>query len=100
MEPVGYIELQVLRHKTARSVKMRRTYMPVLAPMFSLSGHPWHKAWGDARKAMDLEIDGDIKFASGKPVAREVTSAETGKLLRAALLTWRMRCQTQSEATP
>lgn len=56
MEPVGYIELQVLGHKTARSVKMKRTYMAVVAPMFSLSGHPWHKAWGDARKAMDLEI--------------------------------------------
>ena len=31
MEPMGYIELQVLGHKTARSVKMKRTYMPVEA---------------------------------------------------------------------
>lgn len=47
--------------------------------MFSLSGYPWFEAWGE-RKAMGLQIDGDIN-ESGKAV----TSAETGKLLRAAL---------------
>ncbi len=92
MEPVGYIELQVLGHKTARSVKMKRTYMPVVAPMLSLSGHPWFLAWAQARKAFDLEFEGEVKTPllcrfneSGQPMAREVTSAETGRLLRAAL---------------
>jgi len=31
--------------------------------MFSLSGYPWFKAWGE-RKAMGLQIDGDIKSMS------------------------------------
>ena len=39
-EPGGYIELSVVGSKGARSVKLRRAILPVVAPMLSVSGRP------------------------------------------------------------
>ncbi len=92
LEPQGYLELQVLCHKTARSVKMKRTFLPVICPLVSISGEPWYAAWSQARQAMGLEIDGEVMCPilcrfdeEGRPVPQELTSAEAGAILREAL---------------
>ena len=92
LEPQGYLELQVLCHKTARSVKMKRTFLPVVCPLVSISGEPWYAAWSQARQAMGLEIEGEVicpilcRFdEEGRPVSQELTSSEAGAILREAL---------------
>ena len=45
-DPSGYIELSVLGHKGARSDVHKRTILPVVAPMVSVSGAKWFDAWG------------------------------------------------------
>ncbi len=92
LETQGYLELQVLAHKTARCTKMKRTYLPVVCPLFSLSSEPWFVAWKVARDAMDLGSDGPVAFPvlcrfddEGRAVKQEMTSAEVGAVLREAL---------------
>ena len=91
LETQGYLEFQVLAHKTARSIKMKRTYLPVVCPLFSLSSEPWFVAWKVARDAMDMGSDGPVTYPSlcrfddmGRPVKQEMTSAEVGAVLREA----------------
>ena len=91
-EPFGYIELLVLNHKAARSVKMKRTYLPMVCPMFSLSGEPWFLAWMEARTSLGMTYAGAVEYPllcrfdeGGKPVKEEITASEVGALLREAL---------------
>ena len=53
-EEQGFIELQVLNHKTARSEKLKRTFLPLVCPCFSLSGLDWITQWLLAREAVGL----------------------------------------------
>ena len=57
----GFLELSVRTHKTATSLQRRRRILPVVAPIFSLSGCRWHKAWLDARQALKLPVEGDMR---------------------------------------
>lgn len=91
-EPFGYIELLVLNHKAARSVKMKRTYLPMVCPMFSLSGEPWFTSWMEARTTLGMKCAGPVEYPllcrfdeDGKPVKEEITATEVGALLREAL---------------
>lgn len=88
----GYVELQVLNHKTARSERLKRTYLPVVCPIFSLANVDWFRTWVQAREAAGLVVDGRLECpfiprfgVDGKPLMQEVSSAEVGKILRAAL---------------
>ena len=92
MECPGYVELQVLGNKGARSDVLRRTYLPVVAPIFSLGSVDWFRAWLQARETLGLEVNGKLskplmcRFnAEGQALQQEVTSSECGKLLRRAL---------------
>lgn len=88
-EPDGYIELSVVGSKGARSVKLRRAILPVVAPMLSVSGRPWWTAWMEARRSAGLVADGDLdkpllcRFSPmGEPEAMSLQATETGALLR------------------
>ena len=92
METQGFFEMQVLGSKTARTEALRRFFLPVVAPIFSLSGADWFRTWLQARETMGLEWDGPpsvpllCRFdSSGKPLNQEATSAEVTKVLRSAL---------------
>ena len=88
----GYIELQVIGHKGARGDVLRRTFLPLVAPVYSLGNVNWFQAWLQAREALGLVIAGKLdkpflcRFnASGEPLNLELTSAECSALLRRAL---------------
>ena len=49
LECPGYLELQVLGNKGARSDVLRRTYLPLVAPIFSLGSVDWFRAWTNRR---------------------------------------------------
>ena len=49
LECPGYLELQVLGNKGARSAVLRRTYLPLVAPIFSLGSVDWFRAWTNRR---------------------------------------------------
>ena len=57
-EEQGFIELQVLNHKTARSEKLKRTFLPLVCPLFSMSGLDWVTQWLMAREAVGLVNEG------------------------------------------
>ena len=91
-EGQGFIELQVLNHKTARSEKLKRTLLPLVCPLFSMSGLDWVTQWLMAREAVGLVNEGrfDKPFIprfdiGGFPLQQEVTAAEMGAFLRMAL---------------
>eukprot|EP00435_Cladocopium_sp_Y103_P044504 s1350_g12.t1 len=88
----GFVELQVLGKNGARSDVLRRTYLPLVAPVYSLGSFGWFQAWLQAREILGLEISGKLtapllcRFgADGVPLQQEITSSECGKLLRRAL---------------
>ena len=88
----GYLELQVLGNKGARSDVLRRTFLPVVAPIYSLASVEWFRAWLQARTALGLDVSGKLQAPllcrfgiDGKPLQQEVTSSECGRLLRKAL---------------
>ena len=88
----GYVELQVIGHKGARGDVLRRTFLPLVAPVYSLGNVDWFRAWLQAREALGLVIAGKLdkpflcRFnASGEPLNLELTSAECSALLRRAL---------------
>lgn len=94
MENQGFIELSVLAHKGAYTTVMKRTLLPVVAPMYSLSSANWHQAWLQAREAVGLERSGRLRYpllcrfeADGSPSLQATTSSEVGSLLRLALNT-------------
>ena len=91
-EEQGFIELQVLNHKTARSEKLKRTFLPLVCPLFSMSGLDWVTQWLMAREAVGLVNEGrfDKPFIprfdiGGHPLQQEVTASEIGSFLRMAL---------------
>eukprot|EP00435_Cladocopium_sp_Y103_P038227 s2670_g10.t1 len=88
----GFFELQVLGNKGARSDILRRTFLPLVAPVFSLASVEWFRSWIQAREALGLETNGKLtsplmcRFGpDGRPLQQEVTSSECGRLLRKAL---------------
>lgn len=91
-EFAGYVELSVASSKTAISVDSKRRLLPVLAPLYSLSGFDWITPWLDARQRLGLDNEGELiwpfipKFGpSGDPVNVPALSAELGKILRLVL---------------
>ena len=92
IECPGFLELQVLGNKGARSDVLRRTFLPLVAPVYTLGSSDWFRAWLQSREALGLEMSGRLTFpllcrfnADGKPLQQEVTSSECGQLLRKAL---------------
>ena len=90
----GFLELSMRTHKTATSLQRRRRILPVVAPIFSLSGCRCHKAWLDARQALKLPVEGDMRVpllpffdVHGTPTERGLTTSEGGALLRNLLQT-------------
>eukprot|EP00435_Cladocopium_sp_Y103_P074587 s23_g49.t1 len=92
LEASGYVELQVLGSKGARSETLRRTFLPLVAPIFSLSGCDWFRTWIQARDALGLTVQGKLdkpllcRFnLAGEATPQELTSAECTSLLRRGL---------------
>ena len=56
----GFLELQVLGSKGARSDILRRTYLPLVAPIFSFGSVDWFRSWIQARDALGLETVGKL----------------------------------------
>ena len=88
----GFLELQVLGHKGARSDVLRRTFLPLVAPIYTLAGVDWFKAWIQARNALELTTSGKLnkpflcRFSpSGAALDQELTSPECSLLLNRAL---------------
>ena len=88
----GYLELQVLGHKGARTDVLRRTFLPLVAPIYSLGSVKWFQSWLQARDVLGLSTGGKLdkpflcRFNSaGEPLNLELTSAECSMLLRRAL---------------
>ena len=91
-EPNGFIELGVLCQKGARSDTHRRMLLPVVAPLFSLSGAKWWESWMESRAAMGLAPSGLLDFpllcrfdADEKPIAQSMIASEIGEFIRQAL---------------
>ena len=91
-EPRGYIELGVLGQKGARSDTHRRVLLPIVAPLYSLSGTKWWESWIEARQALNLETSGllDVPLlcrfdGDGQPVSQSMSSSEIGEFLRQVL---------------
>ena len=94
VENQGFLELSVLAHKGAYTTVMKRTFLPVVAPMFSMSSAGWYQAWLQAREVLSLETSGKLKYPflcrfemDGSPSTQCTTSSEVGKLLKLALNT-------------
>ena len=92
VENQGFLELSVLAHKGAYTTVMKRTLLPVVAPMYSLSSANWHLSWLQAREAVGLEKSGKLEYPllcrfepNGEPSTEATTSSEVGRLLRLAL---------------
>ena len=92
LDAQGYVELQVLGHKSARSETLKRMVLPLVAPIFSLSSADWFRSWIHAREIFGLPVQGRLTHplicrfdTQGKAIAEEITSAEASALLRKAL---------------
>lgn len=92
VENQGFLELAVLAHKGAYTTVMKRTMLPVVAPMYSLSSASWHLTWLQAREALGLEKSGKLTYpllcrfeSDGQPSMQATTSSEVGSLLKLAL---------------
>ena len=92
VENQGFIELSVLAHKGAYTTVMKRTFLPVVAPMFSISSASWYQTWLQAREVLKLETSGRLKYpllcrfeVDGSPSMQPTSSSEVGKLLKLAL---------------
>ena len=88
----GFMELQVLGHKGARAEVLRRTFLPLVSPIYTLAGVDWFRAWVQARDALGLTVHGRLdkpflcRFSpTGEALDQELTSAECSQLLRRAL---------------
>ena len=91
-EPCGYIELAVVGSKGARSVKLRRAILPVVAPMLTVSGRPWWTSWMESRRSVGIAADGELdkpilcRFSPlGEPEGMSLQATETGAMLRCVL---------------
>ncbi|CAK8988154.1 unnamed protein product [Durusdinium trenchii] len=91
-QTTGFIELSIRRHKTATSIERKRRILPVVAPIFSLSGIAWHDAWVRAREQLGLCAEGELSAPlcpafdrEGAPLPNGLTSGEGSELLRGLL---------------
>ena len=85
----GFIEARALHTKGARSQVHKRTLLPLVAPMTSVSGHQWWDHFLQAREILGLETSGVLSFPlmcrfdeSGQPVASSLQASEIGRYLR------------------
>ena len=91
-DPLGYLELGVLGNKGARRDAHRRLLLPVVAPIFSLSGCRWWESWQEARAALNLENSGLLNMplmcrfnADGQALDQSMVASEIGEFLRQSL---------------
>ena len=91
-EVKGFLELEVLGNKAARSDKLKRSLLPLVAPIFNLAGVDWFRSWVQAREALGLNVNGKLNHpflcrfdAQYEPMDQNVSSSELGKFIRAAL---------------
>ena len=85
----GYIEARALHTKGARSQTHKRTLLPLVAPMVSVSGREWWNSFLQAREALGLKVEGKLECPllcrfdeSGKPVPSALQASEIGCYLR------------------
>lgn len=81
----GFVELAVRAYKTATSARKKRQILPVVAPIFSLSGLAWFDAWMAARAGLGLPKEGSLSApllpcfdGHGLPTALGLSSSEGG----------------------
>ena len=85
----GFVEFAVRHFKTAVGVKKKRMLLPVVVPIFSLSGESWFSAWLDARADLGLSREGTLVVpllpcfdSTGRPTSAALSSSEGGAVLR------------------
>ena len=91
-DPVGYLELGVLGNKGARKDAHRRLLLPVVAPIFCLSGCRWWESWEEARAALGLSNNGLLDLPllcrfdlEGKALDQSMVASEIGEFMRQSL---------------
>ena len=91
-EVSAYYELRVVGNKAARSETLKRSILPLVAPIFSLSNTAWFNSWAQARSICGLPVSGRLgqpflcRFnAGGEPMDQALSASEVGAFLRAAL---------------
>eukprot|EP00435_Cladocopium_sp_Y103_P029872 s2092_g7.t1 len=91
-EPAGYIELGVLQNKGARSDRLKRLLLPVVAPMLSLSNLPWWDCFMQARDCLSIGGEGRLDVpvlcrfnAEGEALDQAMSATEIGAFLRLIL---------------
>ena len=85
----GFIEARALHTKGARSQVHKRTLLPLVAPMASVSGWHWWDHFLQAREALGLQTGGIVRCPlfcrfdeDGAPIASALQSSEIGCFLR------------------
>ena len=85
----GYLEARALHTKGARSQTHKRTLLPLVAPMVSVSGHEWWNSFIQAREALGLKVEGRLECPllcrfdeNGQPVPSALQASEIGCYLR------------------
>ena len=88
----AYYELQVVGNKAARSETLKRSILPLVAPVFSMANVAWFNSWAQARSICGLPVSGKLtqpflcRFgAGGDPMDQALSASEVGAFLRAAL---------------
>ena len=87
----GFIEAQTSHHKTRNCKKAAKRAMPLVAPMFSWSGHDWASAWYQAGVELGFPWDASplgplVRVPGFSGVSkRKCSSAEASAILRSAL---------------
>ena len=88
----GFLELEVLGNKAARSDKLKRSLLPLVAPIFSLASVDWFRSWLQARELLGLNNDGKLNYpfltrfdTKHEAMHQSVSSSELGAFLREAL---------------
>ena len=87
-----YVEFQARNFKTSSTAKRKLLLLPMVAPVFSISGQPWFEAWLQTRTELRLPCSGEVTppllpawgsdgIVSGVPV----DCADANRLLKAWL---------------
>ena len=91
-EPQGFIELCVVGNKGARTQQLKRLYLPVVAPMVSVSGCKWFDSWVASRESLGLVSSGKLRFpfmcrytSTFKPTGQSMGAGEVSEFLRRVL---------------
>ena len=56
----AYYELRVVGNKAVRSETLKRSILPLVAPIFSLSNVAWFNSWAQARSICGLPVSGRL----------------------------------------